>query len=463
MMTKPIKLLVVDDEPNMCRILQATLQREGYDVQSASNGREALKALKSFPAQVVITDLRMPVLDGMGLLREITVQHADIPVIFITAHGSIENAVEAIKAGAFDYISKPFDIEELRLVIAKAALTYQLNREECHDSGVVKNAGIVASSNQIKEVLRLVDRVAESPTTILITGESGTGKELVAQLIHKLSLRRTEPFIRINCAAVPETLLESEFFGYEKGAFTGAVTSKPGRFELADRGTLFLDEIGEISREMQVKLLRVLQEREFERVGGLKTIRVDVRLVVATNLDLEKAVQDGRFRQDLFYRLNVVRIHLPPLRDRPEDIPPLIEHFIGEFSRRLNRTITGISPEAVQLLCRYQWPGNIRELENVMERAVLLSSDTRLSLQDFDLVSQGTHDKSEIPSDEPALFKDYIAQETEKLEKRLLESALNEAGWNVTKASRMLGLSRKGLQLKMRKYGFHAGPPESRN
>ena len=456
-MNRPINLLVVDDEPNMRRILQATLQREGYEVRTAADGRDALGILKSFPAQVVITDLRMPVMDGMALLHEINQKHADIPVIFITAHGSIENAVEAIKAGAFDYISKPFDNDELRVVLAKAAMTYRLNREECHDSNVIRDAGIIASSHQIKEVLKLVERVAGSPTTILITGESGTGKELIAQLIHKLSLRKNEPFIRINCAAVPETLLESEFFGYEKGAFTGAIHSKPGRFELADKGTLFLDEIGEISREMQVKLLRMLQEREFERVGGLKTIRVDVRLVVATNLDLEKAVQEGRFRQDLFYRLNVVRIHLPPLRERPLDIPPLIEHFMREFSNRLNRSIKGISAEAIEMLCRYQWPGNIRELENVMERAVLLCPDSLLTARDFDLCSLTAHDGDSTFTGAPSHFKDTIAHETEKLEKRLLESALEESGGNVTKTARLLGLSRKGLQLKMRKYGLHAG------
>ncbi len=461
-MNRPINLLVVDDEPNMRRILQATLQREGYAVRTAADGREALEILQSFPAQVVITDLRMPVMDGMTLLHEINQTHADIPVIFITAHGSIENAVEAIKAGAFDYISKPFDNDELRVILAKAAMTYRLNREECHDSNVIRDAGIIASSHQLKEVLKLVERVAGSPTTILITGESGTGKELIAQLIHKLSLRKNEPFIRINCAAVPETLLESEFFGYEKGAFTGAINTKPGRFELADKGTLFLDEIGEISREMQVKLLRMLQEREFERVGGLKTIRVDVRLVVATNLDLEKAVQDGRFRQDLFYRLNVVRIHLPPLRERPLDIPPLIDHFIREFSRRLNRSIKGISSEAVEMLCRYQWPGNIRELENVMERAVLLCQDSILSPRDFDLFSMDDQKGDRSASGEPSHFKDMIAHETEKLEKRLLERALEESGGNVTKTARLLGLSRKGLQLKMRKYGFHAGSTDSR-
>ncbi len=449
------RILVVDDEANMRRILEATLIRDGYDVDVAENGSVAMEMMRKNPAHVVITDIKMPVMDGMTLLKEINRDHPDVPIIMLTAHGTVENAVEAMKQGAFDYISKPFDMEELHHSLMKACATYQSNIEEVHDTEPLMIGGIVAASQQLKSVLGMVERVADSPTTILITGESGTGKELIAQLIHHKSSRCDSPFIKVNCAAIPETLLESEFFGYERGAFSGAVTSKPGRFELANGGTLFLDEIGEISREMQVKLLRVIQELEFERVGGIKTIKVDVRLVVATNLDLGVAVESGRFRQDLFYRLNVVPIHLPPLRERPDDIPPLVHHFINRYNKRLNRQIKGITPEAMSVLVRHAWPGNIRELENFMERSILLSSSNMLTIDSFpNLNSQDTDHKTEQPNG--TTLHEIIQNETERLEKQLLENALRETHGNVTRAAKILGLSRKGLQLKMKRYSLQS-------
>src|SRR5919206_404989 len=313
--TEAKRVLIADDELNIRRVLEAILKRDGYEVVTAANGLEALAGM-SRGVHTVITDLKMPGLDGMGLLRKLSTEYPDVPVVMITAHGSVENAVEAVKLGAFDYIEKPFDQEQIR---------------------------------------QIVEKVADTPSTVLITGESGTGKELIARALHEYSSRHAGPFIKINCAAIPKTLMESELFGYEKGAFTGAVGAKPGRFELAHGGTLFLDEIGEIPVEMQVKLLRVLQESEFERVGGIKTIKVDVRLVTATNRDLAAELATGGFREDLYYRLNVVPIHLPPLRERREDIPLLVSHFIAKFNERLRKQIGGIDPDGIARLVSYHW------------------------------------------------------------------------------------------------------------
>ncbi len=447
------RILIAEDELNMRRILAASLTRKGYSVASAANGREALEIMESNPADVIITDIKMPVMNGMELLEKVNTLYPGVPVIVITAHGTVENAVEAMKCGAFDYISKPFEMDELELTLAKACATFSLNQKEFLSAQNDFDQGFITANRKMKEILDLVRRVADSPSTILITGESGTGKELIAKMIHAHSGRVNKPFIKINCAAVPETLLESEFFGYEKGAFTGAVNSKAGRFELANHGTLFLDEIGEIPKEMQVKLLRALQEREFERVGGIKTIHVDVRLVVATNLDLNKAVAEGKFRQDLYYRLNVVPVHLPPLRDRPEDIPPLVSHFIRHFNQRLKRNIQSVTPEAMRQLVQYNWPGNIRELENIMERAILLSKGTELT--HFDLIPEADTDGSGLTAE--FSMKELVQKETERFEKRLLKSALDQTRGNVTRAAKLLGLSRKGLQLKMRKYDLHSG------
>src|SRR5215831_4395449 len=382
------QILVVDDEPNLRRVLSAQLERDGYDVHTSEDGEQALALLTEHHIDLVITDLRMPKLDGMELLRRISALEDPMPVVMITAHGTVDTAVEALKMGAFDYITKPFDQEDVRTIVRKAVRTQDLSATEASRPSLVPGLesgryGIIGQSPSLLELYTLLDRVADTPTTVLVTGESGTGKELVARAVHENSSRRDKPFIKVNCAAIPRDLMESELFGYERGAFTGAVGSKPGRFELANGGTLFLDEIGEVPVEMQVKLLRALQESEFERVGGIKTIHVDVRLVAATNRDLKKLIAAGAFREDVFYRLNVVPIALPPLRERGSDIPLLVDHFLAKFNERLKKHVSGVEPEALDVLCAYAWPGNIRELENVIERAVLFCDAGKLRLLDL--------------------------------------------------------------------------------
>ncbi len=367
-------VLIVDDELNIRRVLAAMLKRDGYDVTTAADGEQALAVLQRTPIHVVVTDLVMPRLGGMELLARVRAEYPDIPVILITAHGTVDSAVAALKAGAFDYVTKPFEQEELRKVIAKAVRANDLERRNLHEGASEGDRPpMVGISPAMRAIYDMVARVADSPSTVLITGESGTGKELIARALQRGSSRRDKPLIKVNCAAIPKDLVESELFGYQKGAFTGAVGDKPGRFELADGGTLFLDEIGEIPVEIQVKLLRALQESEFERVGGIKTLKVDVRLIAATNRDLKALIAEGRFREDLYYRLAVVPIALPPLRERREDIPLLVRHFIEKYDRRLGKKVEGIDDDALQLLVDYAWPGNIRELENLMERSVLFA------------------------------------------------------------------------------------------
>src|SRR5512138_2868224 len=359
-MVAPVRILVADDEPNLRRVLGAILARDGYEVLHASDGQEALEIAED-GVDVVVTDLRMPRIDGMEVLRRMVVAHPDVPVIMITAHGSIDSAVEAVKLGAFDYIEKPFEQEHIRQIVGKAVRQWDAQRRAPRTQVPGEAAphgrfGIVGESTTMRQIFGIIEKVADTPSTVLITGESGTGKELVAKALHEHSARKGSPFIKINCAAIPKTLMESELFGYEKGAFTGAVGSKPGRFELAHGGSLFLDEIGEIPVEMQVKLLRVLQESEFERVGGIKTTHVDVRLIAATNRDLNAEIEAGRFRKDLYYRLAVVTINLPPLRERPSDIPTLVRHFVDKYNRRLNKRIEGMTDEALALVQAYAWP-----------------------------------------------------------------------------------------------------------
>src|SRR5215470_1685502 len=341
MLPEKKQILVVDDEANLRRVLTAQLSRDGYEVHTAPDGEAGVSVLREHHIDLVITDLRMPKLDGMELLRQALRVDPELPVVILTAHGTVDNAVEALKTGAFDYITKPFDQAEVRTIVRKALRTRDLagaeaTREEARE-GAGARFGIIGESDAILGIYTILERVADTPTTVLITGESGTGKELVARALHENSARKERPFIKVNCAAIPKDLMESELFGYERGAFTGAVTSKPGRFELASGGTLFLDEIGTIPVEMQVKLLRALQESEFERVGGIKTIRIDVRLVAATNSDLKREIAAGAFREDLYYRLNVVPIRLPPLRERADDISQLSSHFIGKFNARLKK------------------------------------------------------------------------------------------------------------------------------
>jgi two-component system, NtrC family, response regulator AtoC len=465
MLPEKKQVLIVDDEPNLRKILAAQLARDGYDVMTAEDGAEGLQMLRDHHIDLVVTDLKMPNVDGMALLRDALREDADLPVIMITAHGTVDTAVEALKLGAFDYLTKPFDKDEVRQVVAKALRTRELADADAKEParGEGSRFGIVGQSAGLNDLYQVLERVADTPTTVLITGESGTGKELVARALHSHSSRRERPFIKVNCAAIPKELIESELFGYERGAFTGAVSSKPGRFELASGGTLFLDEIGEIPVEMQVKLLRALQESEFERVGGIKTIRVDVRLVAATNRDLKKLIASGAFRDDLFYRLNVVPIRLPPLRERTGDIGMLVTHFLRKFNERLKKHVQGIEPEAMDVLSAYGWPGNIRELENVVERAVLFCDGERLSAQDLPgelrsgalPLSPGGHNAGPAqPIPPESGLKEHVKIAMSRLERDLVSRALTQTHGNVTHAARLLKISRKGLQLKMKELGL---------
>ncbi len=483
------RIVLADDELNLRKVLGAILLRDGYEVLEARDGEEALRLIDQHTnVAVLITDLRMPRLDGMGLLRRVVAEHADVPVIMITAHGSVDSAVEAVKLGAFDYIEKPFEQSQIQQVVAKAIKTHELDKRAPRPAQPATSApgryGLIGRSPQLEQVFGVIEKVADTPSTVLISGESGTGKELIARALHGNSSRKAGPFIKINCAAIPKTLMESELFGYEKGAFTGAVASKPGRFELADGGTLFLDEIGEIPVEMQVKLLRVLQESEFERVGGIKTIKVDVRLVTATNRDLQKEVGAGTFREDLFYRLNVVPIHLPPLRERRADIPLLVDHFIARFNERLKKQIAGLDEEALARLTAHPWPGNIRELENVLERTILFCEGPTIRASDLPPEISGASaaaapppsmavplpipPAASVPNVTPAhgtpmpppiegrasSLKELVRQETERVERELIVRALEETGGNVTQAARKLKISRKSLQNKMKEFGL---------
>jgi DNA-binding NtrC family response regulator len=470
---QPAKILVADDEQNLRRVLVALLRRHGHEVIQAATGLEAIERLAD--VDVVITDLRMPGADGMDVLRTAAKNFPHVPVIMITAYGSVGQAVEAIKAGAFDYIEKPFETDSIRVIIEKAIGQAMANKMAprptlypSSDTEAKGKYGLVGHSAEMQNIFQVIEKVADTPSTVLITGESGTGKELVAKALHEQSSRKHGPFIKINCAAIPKTLMESELFGYEKGAFTGATSSKPGRFELADGGTLFLDEIGEIPVEMQVKLLRAIQESEFERVGGIKTIKVDVRLITATNRDLEAEIHRGNFREDLFYRLNVVPLLIPPLRKRIGDIPLLVTHIIKKFNERLKKNITGLADDALAALEQHAWPGNIRELENVLERTILFSHGDRIERVDLQL-SNTTEltpvapppvpvavdddvDESELTSS--GSLKDIVRAETSRVERELIVKALDETSGNVTQAARLLKISRKSLQMKMKEFGL---------
>src|SRR5579871_1450990 len=377
---KALTILVADDEPNIRRVLEAFFVKQGYTVLTAENGKRAVDLASAHPIDALITDLIMPDMTGIEVLKQVKQIHPQCAAIVVTAYGTIKSAVEAMRYGAFHYLQKPFDMDEVRLVLKNAlehrALLAENQELKQQLKTSVKLGNLDCVSDKMQEVFKTVERVATSRATILIRGESGTGKELVARALHVNSARDGKPFIAVSCAALPETLLESELFGYEKNAFTGAVAAKPGRFELANTGTLFLDEIGDIPPAIQIKLLRVLQEWEFERIGGTKTIKVDVRLIAATNKDLEKAVQEEKFRSDLYYRLNIISIFLPSLRERPEDIPPLVEDFLAKFNKENGRKLTRVHPDTMALLQAYAWPGNVRELENAIERAVVLSERT---------------------------------------------------------------------------------------
>jgi len=455
------QILVVDDEANLRKVLSAQLGRDGYEVHTAEDGEAGLAFLKEHHIDLVITDLRMPKVDGMDLLRAALRDDPSRPVVMLTAHGTVDNAVEALKTGAFDYITKPFDQAEVRVVVKKALRTRDLasadaTQGELPPAAIAKHAaarfGIIGESQPILDVYAILEKVADTPTTVLVTGESGTGKELVARALHDNSSRRDRPFIKVNCAAIPKDLMESELFGYERGAFTGAVTSKPGRFELASGGTLFLDEIGEIPNEMQVKLLRVLQESEFERVGGVKTIHVDVRLIAATNRDLKKEITTGGFREDLFYRLNVVTIEMPPLRERKDDIAALATFFINRFAGELKKKIDGLSPDALKLLMRYHWPGNIRELENAIERAMLLADGSHIQADDLRLGETGSVG---APRDNQSVIKiPPTGIALEEIERMALIEALKMSNWVQKDAAELLAISPRVMNYKIKTLGI---------
>ncbi|MFT5685221.1 MAG: two-component system response regulator AtoC [Myxococcota bacterium] len=463
----PRSILVVDDEPSIRKVLAAQLKRVGYGVTAAANGAEAVSLLSERPFDLVISDLQMPGIDGMALLAHCRASLPALPVILITAHGTVDTAVEAIKLGAHDYITKPFDQHELLAIITKALRTGEARSTQIHADAEGRFA-IIGRTSAMRRIYTRIEKVADKPTTVLITGESGTGKELVAQALHDNSSRTNQAFIQVNCGAIPENLFESELFGHEKGSFTGAATSKPGRFELADGGTLFLDEIGELPLSMQVKLLRVIQDGTFDRVGGIRSRTVDVRLVAATNRDLKTEVKEGRFREDLFYRLSVIPIELPPLRDRIDDIPLLAKHFICGFNPRLGTEVEGVTPEAITAMKAYGWPGNIRELENLMERSMLLADPGARMLGPADLSGLGEPQEdaedAQGPDGPPGALqglglKEYVRAHTERLERAHIQRALSDSSGNVTHAARALGISRKSLQIKMRMYRLRDDEP----
>jgi len=444
-------ILIADDEKNMIWALKRALKDEDYKISSASDGLEAVNMIKSQDFHLVLLDLRMPKMDGLEALKEIRRIKADLPVIMITAHGTIESAIEAMKMGAIDYISKPFDIEELKIQIRKAINIGDMSKQIEFLTEELRNATgktIIGDSPKMKKILEMVDRVSKSNATVLITGESGTGKELIANALHYNSERCNKPYIKVNCGALPETLLESELFGHEKGAFTGAIERKIGRFERADGGTIFLDEIGEISLSMQVKLLRVLQEKEIERVGGTQTIKIDVRVIAATNQDLLQRVNEGSFREDLYYRLNVIPIELPPLRERKEDIPSLIEYFLDKYCKEIGRKRMEISKDALEYLVNYKWKGNIRELENIIERLVILNQKGIIEREDLpkDILNPEQDNLSfTLPSEGINL---------EEVEQSLIRQALELTNYNQSKAAKLLGITRHTLIYRMDKYSI---------
>jgi DNA-binding NtrC family response regulator len=445
-------ILIVEDEAKMRRLLELNLGEDGFTTFSAGDAETGLKLLRENPIDLVVTDLKLPGMNGLEFLQAVKRQNAALPVVVMTAFGSVETAVEAMKTGASDYVLKPFSLAEMRMVIRKELDVRNLREENRSLREALgkryAHPNIVARSAKMQETLATVERVAPTNATVLLGGESGVGKDLIARAIHEKSRRATGPFIKINSTAIPENLLESELFGYEKGAFTGAAASKPGKFELADKGTLFLDEIGDVPPATQVKLLRVLQEREFERLGGTKTIKVDVRLVAATNRDLRAALEQGTFREDLYYRLNVVPIDIAPLRERKEDIPELVGLFITRFAGDSGKPVEGITPEAMQVLVNYHWPGNVRELQNIIERACALAKGMMIEVSDVRLDSPSTKGADAGNHFLPA------GMTLEQWEDEMIQEALRRAHGNKSQAARLLGLSRNALRYRLSKIGI---------
>ena len=451
------KILIVDNEKSMRDFLSIVLKKEGYWVETAEDGDHALKCFEKDIFDLVLTDIKMPRVSGLELLKALKSVSSETVIVMMTAFASTETAIEAMKEGAYDYLTKPFQIDEVKLIIKNALERKKLRQENTHLRRELKDQAtftqIIGKSEKMNKVLDLVRKVADSKSNILIYGESGTGKELIARAIHFNSSRRDRPFVTVNCSALPEALLESELFGHMKGSFTGAIGNKEGLFEVAHEGSIFLDEIGETSLSIQVKLLRVLQEKEFRRVGGTKDLKVDVRIIAATNKELEKLVAEGRFREDLYYRLDVIPITLPPLRERPEDIPLLADFFLHRFNQSLGKQIEGIQPEAMRLLVNHEWKGNVRELENAVERAVALASNKILTLEGF---SEGMLKQSQtIPI--PATIPEeglHLENLIGKIEKELLLKALQETHWVKKEAAKLLHINFRSFRYRLDKYGI---------
>ena len=466
------RILVIDDHESIRDLLSVFLKENGYEVTPAADGPSGLELLKQGRFDLFFVDLVMPGMTGLDLLREVNTLNLNVPAIVITAFGTIETAVEAMKLGAYDYITKPFILEELHITLIRALGMVRLQRENASLKRQLKEKytfrKLVGNSLPMQKLYRLMEKIADTDSTVLITGESGTGKELVARTLHYNSSRASNPFVPINCSAIPKDLIESELFGHEKGAFTGAIGTRIGRFEMANGGTLFLDEIGDIPHFLQVKLLRVIQEREFERVGGTKTIRVDVRILAATNKDLEKATREGEFREDLFYRLNVIPVEIPPLRERREDIPVLVDHFMGEHCRKKKKAPVKMTPDAAGILESYRWPGNVRELENTIERMVILSDGGFVGADDLPGHIRARGDAAgSAPADRRRAGGVPVTLEwtrsgidlngvLDDLERSLILQALDRAGGVKKNAAALLGLNRTTLIEKIKKKGLSA-------
>jgi two-component system NtrC family response regulator len=448
------RILVVDDEPAQLELLSGFLNKQGFETVLADSGSKALEIFRQEPIDLVITDQKMPDMSGLDLLKAVRLVNPETAVVVITAYGTVDTAVAAIKSGAADYLSKPVNLDELLYRVEQVRERRRLLTENRELREALQSHhridGIIGEGGRMLEVFSLVRRVASSEATVLIRGESGTGKELIAKAIHYGSPRASGPMIRVNCAALPEALLESELFGHEKGAFTGALAARKGRFELADGGTLFLDEIGDLPLPLQAKLLRVLQEKEFERLGSSKPIRVNVRILVASHRDLEALLKAGQFREDLYYRLNVVTISLPPLRERREDLPLLMDHFLRLFSEKNQKTIRGVTQEAREILLRYDYPGNVRELENIIERAVVLTRDDVIGRADLPLCTQGLEGEEPKEASLPATV--------EAVERKMITEALARSGGIQTRAAELLGISERALRYKLNKYGLYDDP-----
>jgi len=448
-------VLVVEDEEAQRRILADFLKSQGYGVQTATNGREGLARFQRDLFDFVLADYKMPEMDGLTLLRELRHLNPEARVVLITAFGTVESAVKAMKEGAMDYLTKPVNLEELLIILQRAAQSITLARENRALKEMLRERhrfeGLVAVSPKMEEVLSVVRRAAGSAAPVLIRGESGTGKEVIARIVHLQSPRAERPLLSVNCPAIPDTLLESELFGHEKGAFTGAVQARPGRFELAHTGSLFLDEIGYMSPSLQVKLLRVLQEQTFERLGGIRTIKVDVRIIAATNRDLEELMREGKFLQDLYYRLNLVEVRLPPLRERREDIPHLVNHFLRTIAQRHASGARTLSREAHEALLRYDWPGNVRELENVIERAIILTRGPVITVDDLPPTVTGASKQAEMVTLDGS---EALPEMVSRIEREMILQALGKADGVQTRAAALLGISERVLRYKMGKYGL---------